>query len=214
MKIRSLTMLPLALGALATATACDSDEGTTQADTTQSDTASDTASDTTQSDTAESDTAEVSADSGPSDASPNCDYTGFSPVAQDFGPFLGAFLYVAQSTLETPVDTLAFELVEANGGAKAAGTYEITDAPYESCGNCVILRVGCDENLSNCQKSFLAESGTLEIAEFGESGGKFSGTLKNAILRQVSIAPDSVSVPVEKGETWCLDAYAFEASVQ
>ncbi len=206
MTLRSLPTLALA-ATLLSASGCDDDQTTSVNDT--ADTSADTTADTSSADAA------PGPDTSPEpDTNTGCEKVPFVPVAQDAGPFLGAFMYVAQSTLDTPVDTLAFELIGDNGGATAAGAYELTDAPYESCGNCVVLRLACDGELSNCNKALLATSGTLEITEFGESGGKFSGTLTDAILREVSIAPDNKSVLVDKGEVRCLDTYTFEATVQ
>jgi hypothetical protein len=136
MTLRSLPALTLA-ATLLSASGCDDDQTTSVTDT--ADASADTASDMSAPDT------NPGPDTSPEpDTSTGCQKVPFVPVAQDAGPFLGAFMYVAQSTLDTPVDTLAFELIGDNGGATAAGSYELTDAPYESCGNCIVLRLGCD----------------------------------------------------------------------
>ncbi|HRE89916.1 MAG TPA: hypothetical protein PK095_12340 [Myxococcota bacterium] len=207
--------LTLASLALCPLIACGDDDpkATDTADTTQTDTAQpDTAADTTEPDT----TADTAPDTTPdTDTTPSsCDKSGFTAVAQDAGTIFGVFTYIAQSTLETPVDVLNLELVETNGGATAPGTFTFDDANYNACGNCLTIWLACDENLGNCQKKFLVQEGTLQIDTFGESGGTLAGHIEDAVLVEVTIGEDFVSTPVANGETWCLDRYDFSTTIQ
>ena len=218
-----LPLLGLALLAAPPLGACDSDATTAADAATATDTAStDTATDAaTGNDTASTDTAtdaatdtatgtDAAADAGP-DAATACDREGFTAVAQDAGPFYEAFFYIGQSTLGTPVDALTFELT---GDAKAAGDYDLTGSHYPDCAACVLIHTGCDENLANCTGTYLATEGLLSITAFGASGEPFTGTLTGARLQEVTLDAASNSTVVPNGQTWCLDDYAFEATVQ
>ncbi|MFO0748407.1 MAG: hypothetical protein U1F43_22495 [Myxococcota bacterium] len=143
----------------------------------------------------------------------SCDRSGFVAVAQDAGHAFGAFNYLAQTSLGEPVDVLSFQLAD-DGGAAAAGRYELTGENFATCANCVIAYIGCDADLAGCAKTFLAQSGTLDISAFGASGGHFTGTLDQVVLAEVTLDDDFNSTLVEGGETWCLDGYAFDAVVQ
>jgi hypothetical protein len=187
----------------------DPTPATTEPDTTPDTTEPDTAPDTT-ADTAPDTTADTTADTTPS----SCDKNGFTAVAQDAGTIFGIFTYIAQSTLDTPVDVLNLEFVEPNGGATAPGTFVFDDTNYNACGNCLTIWLGCDENLGNCQKKFLVQEGTLQIDTFGESGGTLAGHIEDAVLIEVTIDESFVSTPVANGETWCLDRYEFSTTIQ
>lgn len=206
--------ITLASLALCPLIACGDDDpkATDTADTTQPDTTTpDTTEPDTTPDTTEPDT---TADTTPDTTPSNCDKNGFTAAAQDAGTIFGIFTYIAQSTLDTPVDVLNLELVEANGGATAPGTFVFDDANYSACGNCLTIWLGCDENLGNCQKKFLVQEGTLQIDTFGESGGTLAGHIEDAVLVEVTIGEDFVSTPVANGETWCLDRYEFSTTIQ
>jgi hypothetical protein len=159
-------------------------------------------------------TTETTSSSGVSLETSDCEHTGFTAVAEDAGPFFGAFRYIAQSTLGEPVDVLSFELISEQGGATAAGTYSLTDDDYASCGNCVVIFQGCDGDLAHCDRTFLAQSGTLVISSFGASGEDFSGTISDIILAEVTIEEDLSSTVVPEGQTWCIDSFSFVTEVQ
>jgi hypothetical protein len=125
--------------------------------------------------------------------------------------YLGAFRYIAQTTLGDPVDVLTFELVD---GTPDVGTLTITAAGYESCTNCVRLDRGCDGNLTNCTKTLLAQGGTIEVTSSGAPGATFAGTLNDAQFVEVTIDSSQVSTPVSGGEQFCMAPYAFSATIQ
>lgn len=185
------------------------------------DTGQDATSDTNGADTNGTDANET--DTGSDDAgtdastdtgtdTPTCTFNGFTAAAQDAFTRFGNRGYIAQSTLASPVDTLNFELLQ-DGGATENGTYTITDASYGDCVNCVLIYRGCDENLQNCQESFLANAGTLEITNFGASGEMFEGTLSDVRLVAVTIEGNT-SMPLAGGATWCIDSFNFSVMVQ
>lgn len=140
-----------------------------------------------------------------------CDAPAFEAVAEDAGMYQGAFRYLAQSTLGEPVDVLTFELL---GGTPDPGTLIITDDGYASCQNCVRLDLGCDGMLANCQRTLLAQSGTIVVTSSGGAGATFAGTLNDAELVEVTIDQNLVSTPVPDGERFCSAPYSFEATIQ
>ena len=152
-----------------------------------------------------------------------CDHEDFIAAAdgEDAAFFLGAFTYIAQTTTTgAPVDTLNFELL-APDGASTEGTYALTDDAYQDCDNCVLIYLQCDENLANCEKTFLAQEGTLTITSptspttlDDASGEQFTGTLTDVVLYEVTIDDQNNSTLVTDGETWCLDSYSFDATIQ
>jgi len=219
--------LALPLSLLLALTACGDDGDSTKTDT-GTDTSSATDTTTTDSATSATDSATSATDSATSatdtatsatdtatDTAASCDHNGFTAVSQDASILFGALLFIGQSTASSPVDTLNFELVADKGGATTAGTYTLTDDGYADCGNCVLVWQGCDDNLDNCQKTFLANAGTLTITSIGESGAKLTGTLSDATLVEVTIDDETfVSTPVAGGETWCIDSFAFDVDIQ
>jgi hypothetical protein len=210
----------LAALALVGLVACGDDKKSSTDTTQPADSAGDASAqpDTTPDTTPEPDTAgdttpepDTTADTTPVTA---CDRNGFVAAAEDAGFIFGILNYVAQSTTATPVDVLTIQFIGDNGGAEAAGSYELTGENYENCGNCITIFVGCDEALGNCSKTFLAQSGTLDITAIGDSGDRLTGTLSNLVLAEVTIDDDFVSDLVPDGEIWCLENYAFDVGIQ
>lgn len=143
-----------------------------------------------------------------------CDFDGYDVVAQDaLVDAQGNIKYLAQNTLGAPVDVLTFELVAPSGGVQP-GMYPITDENYATCTRCITLYQGCDAQLANCAKAFLAVAGSLEISEVGASGATFSGSLSSAKLVEVTIAGDLTSTKVDGGATYCLDQFLFSTTLQ
>lgn len=140
-----------------------------------------------------------------------CNAPAFVAVAEDAGPYMSAFVYLAQDTLATPVDVLTFELT---GGTPAVGTLPITSAGYDTCVNCVLLYRDCDANLANCAKTLIAQGGSIEVSSTGSTGDTFAGTLHEAELVEVTIDGNGVTAPVSGGEQYCQAPYAFSAVIQ
>lgn len=200
------------------------DTADTAGDTSTGDTTADTAPDTNVEDTAGPDiapdvtddtsVADTSADTTP-DTTGACTTNGFVSVAQDASFAFGTLFFIAQSTLGAPVDTLNFELLSDAGGATTPGLYTLTGENYANCGNCVLIYQGCDENLANCAKTYLAQSGSLNITTLStEDNGKLIGTLTGATFAEVTVDENYTSTLVEGGATWCVDSFAFDVTVQ
>ncbi len=179
---------------------------------TTADTTPDVAPDTTAPDTTDEDSAaDTTPDTGPV---VTCDRTGFTSVAEDAGFTFGILNYLAQSTLGEPVDVLNLQFITDNGGASAPGNFTFTGENYSSCGNCLTIFVGCDANLGNCSKTFLANSGTMVIESIGDSEATLKGSLTDVVLVEVTVDNAFVSTVVEGGETWCLPSRTFDLTIQ
>jgi len=202
---------------------------TVSADTATNDTASnDTASnDTASNDTNVQDTtptedlvADTSSDAtSPTDVADTtasaCDRSGYTSVASDaLGFDNGDLWYLAQSTLGSPVDVFSIEIYAALGGASTPGTYTITDDNYDTCGNCVVIQTDCDETLGNCQRTFLANAGKLTITSIGPIGALFTATLSDLVLTEITYDDKYYSTPVPGGDTWCIDTYDVDVTIQ
>jgi len=206
-----LTALSMSVLALAACGDDKSDAPDTTPDTT-ADTTPDVAPDTSAPDTTADDTApDTTPDTGPV---VTCDRTGFTSVAEDAGFTFGILNYPAQSTLGAPVDVLNIQYITDNGGASAPGTFTFTGENYSTCGNCLTIFVGCDENLGNCSKAFLADSGTMVLESIGDSETQLKGSLTDVVLVEVTVDNAFVSTVVEGGETWCLPSHTFDLTIQ
>ncbi|HQY60002.1 MAG: hypothetical protein IPF92_09160 [Myxococcales bacterium] len=156
-------------------------------------------------------------DGGPVDASkPDtavpgaCDTNGFVSVADD--GFVkssdGSVGVVSQTTLASPVDAMELVLVPLTGNAVTVGKRTLTavDASYDTCKTCVLIRTKCDDNLSNCQKTFMAKTGSVDVTTFGGKGGRLEASLDVSLV-EVTIDGQNKTSPVAGGKTWCLAAH-------
>lgn len=142
-----------------------------------------------------------------------CDHAGFTSATKTFTePQSEVFVYTANSAAAPPLDMFRIELYGGSfGGATAPGTYALEGTNYEDCGNCILVRMGCDG--TTCAKTFYADTGSLIITEWAV-GGSFKGSLVGVTAKEVTIDTDTyVSTPVVDGETWCLDGQTFEAPI-
>gem|GEM_PF-3488975 len=139
-----------------------------------------------------------------------CDRTGFTVEgdAAAYDPDAQLLVYAAYQT-SNPADYLSFELWQRFGGPTTPGSYVLTDENYETCSTCLLIDTDC--TATECQKTFLAVSGGVDLADLGVVGDFFTGTLTDVKLVEVTIDPDTyVSTPVPGGETWCLDSLSFD----
>ena len=147
-------------------------------------------------------------DAAKPDAAPpkTCTNNGFTSVATDgIAKGDGTVLVAAQTTLGTPVDTLELTLLPLSGSAVLPGkrTLSAKDASYADCSTCIVIRTKCDASLSNCAKSFIATSGTLDLTAFSGKKQKLEA-LVDVTMVEVTIDDKLVTKPVPNGETWCL----------
>jgi len=147
-----------------------------------------------------------------------CDIDGFT-AAQEFGDFNATqprlTRYFGSSSETAPLDYLQIELwLEMSGAPTAPGSYPIPDENYATCALCVLGSTGCDAS-GNCDKTFLASTGVLEIAELPNAvGGTFGGSVSNVVMREVTINSQFQSTVVPDGDIWCIEGYSFQVTVE
>jgi hypothetical protein len=218
----TVTLLTSALVASAMA-ACDTDSNpapdtrggadTASAGTDSAGGGSDTAG--TGSDTAggTTDSTGGGTDTGPSPE--GCSRSGFDIVNQRYESQTGYTTYQAVNSAGEPFDAISIEVYTGGdfAGATGPGTYSLDDPNYRTCSNCVLIYADCSGE--RCEKTFYADAGDLVIDRWDVNGGRFSGTLRNLKLKEVTIDSDTYdSTVVAGGETWCLDAVPFDAEIK
>ena len=139
-----------------------------------------------------------------------CTQSGFTAgtsVAQTDG---ANWYYVSRNLTNTA--QLRIDLLSEWNGPTTAGTYSLEDVNYRDCGLCLLLFRECDE--SECARILYATEGSVEISQLGRAPGeRIAGQFHDVVFREVTLDPDWTSTPVEGGETWCMDGFAFEKSL-
>lgn len=144
----------------------------------------------------------------------SCTSMGLTVVASDgFAKSDGSVGVFQQNTLSAPVDTIEIDLLPLTGNAVTTGKRTLTtaDASYADCKTCILIRTKCDDALGNCAKTFMAQSGTLDLTTFGGKGAALSATV-DAVLAEVTIDKDLKTTVVPGGETWCLTAHKVDVT--
>ena len=145
-----------------------------------------------------------------------CDRDGFRAVSQEAGgDGQGLMMYMAKTADTSPFDMLQIQLYQAApyNGASSPGEYSVNGTNYADCGNCILAFSGCSDPMQPCEKTYFADLGNLNISAIGEAGSLMTGTI-SATFREVTIDGQSYqSTPVQGGETWCINDYAFSASI-
>lgn len=137
---------------------------------------------------------------------PGCAHAPLSP-GDGFAQSDGASWYYELVSVDQR-SRLRIDLLAKWGGPSGPGTYSLNGVNYRDCGLCVIAYTECEEGA--CGKILYADQGTVVINELGAlPGQQIAGTLKNVVLREVTLGPDWRSSPVEGGSTWCLGELPF-----
>ena len=126
------------------------------------------------------------------------------------------FRYAAYSTDTAPGDILSIDSYQGSPyfGPAQPGSYSFEGSNYADCALCAIIWYNCNENYE-CERAFLADEGTLNIDALDGVDSTFRGTLNGVVFREVTIDPETyVSTPVSGGETWCLDRFDLQATVE
>lgn len=152
--------------------------------------------------------------SSDSDTDGSCTRTGFEAVsaqAETSPAAEGGFLYLAAAdSLAEPANVFGLELLLDH---PVTGPYDFTDENYATCERCIRIDADC-YNQGGCAKVFLVHAGRMDISAWDDPGGRFTVTFTELRAREVTISADLplTSTPVEGGETWCIDALAFDVA--
>lgn len=139
----------------------------------------------------------------PVDASPSCTQTGFAAEFQFANAADGQHSYIARASSVVPSDTVVIRTVLGT----TASSYDLSMESPVGCLRCVSIRRACDTTLENCERTFVAVSGSLNLTALGAVGERFTGTVSGVFQQFES------DVIVPDGETWCLENYAFDVPV-
>lgn len=145
-----------------------------------------------------------------------CDRNGFNPGGGKTVDASDSALYAeAESRRSDPRDILSLQIFsDFDGAATSPGTYSLDDSDYETCANCLLINTECDRNQGGCQKAFIANAGNLKVESTGEVGDRFTATVSDARLIEVTIDSDTYETRrVEDGETWCLGQFNWNMQI-
>lgn len=153
------------------------------------------------------------------DIDQNCDgdnSIGFTADGTEAAEYDGAYevlFYMAPSSDSVPRDNFEIEVWEAPGSTYP-GTYTISPTDnYVNCSTCVLVYTNCDA-AGICDKIFFANEGAVNVTAYGTVGGRFTGTVSNVTLQEVTIDEQTfVSTPVPGGDQWCIDSFSFDAPI-
>jgi len=203
MKILPQWILTALCGGLIVLSGCSSESDDTTTDTSDASDVTDTSDATDPSDASDS--------SDPTDANA-CTYDGFSAILAQasFQPEYDFAAIEAFSGEIQPYDILSLEFYGGDfGGPTGPGSFPIDGSNYADCGLCVLVYQGFEGN--DAATYFFATEGGVEITAWDANAGTISGSLTNAILKEVTIDPQSYqSTPVAGGETWCIPGITLD----
>ena len=122
------------------------------------------------------------------------------------------YLATVEGTIAAvPYSYIVIELWPTEGGPDTPGTYSFSDANYDSCPICSVVRMDCEED---CAPVYLVTAGTIQVDEMGPIGGQFSGRIVSATGIEVTIEMGTNhSTPVPGGGTICIEDLAFSTGV-
>jgi len=143
-----------------------------------------------------------------------CDRNGITTNHESglaFSPFTDVLVYNGWSAPQDSGDLLIVELWFKYGATSTPHSHVFTSENYSTCHTCVVLKTGCQD--SDCQRTFLVQSGTLNVTTLDGGNNVIAGTVADLVATEVTIDPSTaVSTPVSGGETWCVPNHAFQAT--
>lgn len=145
-----------------------------------------------------------------------CDRNGFSAAAQiaTFKP--GLLKYEAYTSESFPMDRLMLQVYDEWNGPDSPGSYTLEGGPdsnFQSCGLCPLIFQNSTAGESD--RTFYADTGTVEITAIGTTGGTFAATFHNLIFREVTIDWSTyLSTVVPGGQQWCINGYTFNQTIE
>ncbi|MCA9517301.1 MAG: hypothetical protein KC635_20315, partial [Myxococcales bacterium] len=138
-------------------------------------------------------------------------------VFSDDGTTPAALYYELYDTTDesAPYSLVSVELYYDFGAETGAQNITFTGENYADCGYCLLIYADCAADGSSCDKTYLAQSGTLDITANGGMTGNFAGSLSDVTLTEVTVDDeDFTSTPVAGGKTWCLPSLSFDQTIE
>lgn len=151
----------------------------------------------------------------PDAANSACTYTGFTPerAVGERDTELDVLFYSSSSGQEPNVQQLSLDLYFPFGANPKPHTLTFDGENLQTCHSCFLVRRDCNASSCISGKVFLAQEGTAELTSLGAIGERLQGTIRNAVLSEVTIEAELLTVLVPNGETWCIDDYSFDVEV-
>jgi len=119
----------------------------------------------------------------------------------------GNFVYTVGTSSSLPNSQLVilFRQYSTYKGPTGPGTYSIPHKGFAECSLCILVFENC--SASECEHTYLADEGTIEIQSLDDANAPFDATLHDVVLKEVQISSDFQTTWVSNGRTWCLDGY-------
>lgn len=149
-----------------------------------------------------------------------CDIDGFTAEDESITATTGEGYFIVDAS--TPADAstdanLSLQIYEDYGEegevAITEGTYQIDDYNYATCANCLLIYENCDDQ-GQCDATYSAGVGTLEITSTGGAGDQFEATLTGAEFAEVTIDASYDTELVEDGTGWCIDEFSWNVAIE
>lgn len=112
------------------------------------------------------------------------------------------------------------EMYEQFGARTTPGEVELEgdELNYATCGTCVLMRTGCEAHGDHfhCDHTFMATGGHVDLEAIGTAEGEtLAGALHDIGFQEVTIDSETYqSTPVADGETYELDAWDFDVTLE
>jgi thiol-disulfide isomerase/thioredoxin len=126
----------------------------------------------------------------------------------------GEFYYQEVEENGDVVSALRLEIRQFHpfNGPQGPGEYDIAfkeENGFGACTICVSFFDSCGQ--TGCNRRLLATSGTLVIESLDGADASFKATLKDLVLKEVSIDKDYNTYYLKNKETACIDEYVIES---
>lgn len=142
----------------------------------------------------------------------SCDSEGFEAAedARQIQLSEGVISASFASNAVEPADILTLTLRQP-----AEQTFALDEYRFSRCTTCLVLHEQClaGENGNECETSYVAGEGEIEVAQVGGEGQPFEATIRDAVLAEADIDGGETTL-VEDGAGWCIDEFTFEGTIE
>lgn len=146
-----------------------------------------------------------------------CTYSGFSAeqevAERDTAPDVNVLFYTGRAGQAPEAQHMSMDFYFTLGATDGPHTVTFDGENLSTCHSCFLVRRKCGATSCISGQVFLAQEGTAEFTELGAAGERMKGTIRNAVLAEVTIESGLNTVLVPGGETWCIDNYAIDLQV-
>ncbi len=149
--------------------------------------------------------------------SSGCTYNGFDAETEtaerDTAPDVNVLFYTGRLGQAPEAQQMSMDFYFTLGATDAPHTVTFDGENLQTCHSCFLVRRKCGATSCISGQVFLAQEGTAEFTELGAAGERMKGTIRNAVLAEVTIESGLNTVLVPGGETWCIDDLAIDVQI-